>query len=45
MKHDRLIYEPSLSSVLGSVIHLHWTIPEKKTQGIEDMEFPGLLKK
>ena len=37
----------SLSSVLGSFIrlHLYWTIPEKNKQGVEDMEFPGLLKK
>ena len=34
--------------VLGSFIHLHlnWTIPEKIiNRRVEDMEFPGLLKK
>ena len=26
--------------------HDHWAIPEKKrTKGVEDMEFPGVLKK
>ena len=35
----------SLSSVLGRFMNLHWTIPEKRKQGVEDMEFLVLLKK
>ena len=23
----------------------YWAIPEKKTRGVEDMKFPGVLKK
>ena len=31
---------------LGIKAFLHWAIPEKKSkQGVEDMEFPGVLKK
>ena len=35
-----------LTYSIHSILLFYWAIPEKKTnRGVEDMEFPGMLKK